>query len=1048
MRKISKLVKSAILLLGGSLVTLMGLTGCENFLQGSDTRKQLDELIRKANAPKANIKITLGSADYGMIYPQSYTGTEGEEFTVEFTKREGVFFKMWTCLDSNGVPSDAVTFSNQTYKKDTENNSEIYTVKVTIKKTENIVIRPKCYPATDGEKPELTDCSLFAKDKTTGKYTKKIESKEFSQWSMESDGAYTYGDFSKYHMNNTDFLFKVYGKDELSGLGDVQILETYYKSVAGADTNALPRKTLLSVDESCQKNADGSYSASYSIKSFVDGVIKLEVSLLDNCGNESEQKAVYYILKDTTVVGDLFFTSGTMDGQGWNETLSDNSNYTLRKVTDGKDFISEKIEKNKLNDTFYTGCSIPYDIKVFWGYSEDQMTQIQLTPDSSGNKVYSFEKDCTKIAYVKCVAKDDLGNQTVFKRAVLPQFDFGLDSVRLVSQYYTETNSPYYRAIVYINPYEETKYKNLCKSLGAEDFIITLVYNDGDGYGIYYKPEYNSFSYHDKGESKDYYVIVALKYNDGSYWYSPLSTTYVRFTLSSSYNGSTTTGIIKQIKGKTIASAPDNLYIKNNIKINATPVKNSGNYLITVDDYKTAAGKSNTDVQYRFICANQSTLEKFINTEPQFYLPSNAEYKIAITSNLAGSEYMFSPISFYLNGSSTLASGNILILDQDITPPTFGSVGNYYKWYESSPAASMIYQNQGTHPYNPDNPDFYKNSPDVNHLIPSDETQIYSSAGSGEITYYFLPNKSDQTHWKNYITYSEEELSAFSAKTVTYDLNQLDYTIPQMMARTQNDFSESEIDCRSTFKQMRIEIPYDGLEEGFYTLCIKAKDMAGNYSFAFSNVLNRTMGSKLDWTYNTTAKTITFGDKDQDKGLLYYYDFETKRWVSFYGYLDTWGYTAYELIALHTINDKQGWFNGKWAKIITAHDDSSNLVSKSGFYDVEYAYVDYKRFLGTANEITCHRKNIYEGGSAGLDVFADAPVMAHVLYCSKKLTETHTSADATVWLNKAMEVNPVFETTTFTYSYENLQDVPAGSYYTIIVHYADGSVIMTDIKQK
>ena len=54
------------------------------------------------------------------------------------------------------------------------------------------------------------------------------------------------------------------------------------------------------------------------------------------------------------------------------------------------------------------------------------------------------------------------------------------------------------------------------------------------------------------------------------------------------------------------------------------------------------------------------------------------------------------------------------------------------------------------------------------------------------------------------------------------------------------------------------------------------------------------------------------------------------------------------------------------------------------------------------------------------------------------------------WEQRAAEtgLQENYENTMFTYTNDNLKDIPAGYYYTTIVHFADGTTIMSDVKQK
>ena len=96
----------------------------------------------------------------------------------------------------------------------------------------------------------------------------------------------------------------------------------------------------------------------------------------------------------------------------------------------------------------------------------------------------------------------------------------------------------------------------------------------------------------------------------------------------------------------------------------------------------------------------------------------------------------------------------------------------------------------------------------------------------------------------------------------------------------------------------------------------------------------------------------------------------------------------------------------------------------------------------TENPMECDLKNIY-AGMYGYDISADQPCFAHTMYCPHNLGDTEQA-----WLNSGYETGLVMKKKSFTYSYDNTSAVPAGYYYTTIVHFADGDVKMTEVKQK
>ena len=92
-------------------LSLIFLSSCENFLNGSDIKKELDNAIEYANAPYANIQILSDpDAKYTIVpsegvYDKTYKA--GDRIELDFTARSSFQFVKWVC-----EPKGAVEFKN------------------------------------------------------------------------------------------------------------------------------------------------------------------------------------------------------------------------------------------------------------------------------------------------------------------------------------------------------------------------------------------------------------------------------------------------------------------------------------------------------------------------------------------------------------------------------------------------------------------------------------------------------------------------------------------------------------------------------------------------------------------------------------------------------------------------------------------------------------------------------------------------------------------------------------------------------------------------
>ncbi len=215
--------------------------------------------------------------------------------------------------------------------------------------------------------------------------------------------------------------------------------------------------------------------------------------------------------------------------------------------------------------------------------------------------------------------------------------------------------------------------------------------------------------------------------------------------------------------------------------------------------------------------------------------------------------------------------------------------------------------------------------------------------------------------------------------------------------------SYSRTDCSLTEGTVILSIPFDSLSDGDYTLCIALTDTYGNTSVTCFPVYYKFLNADIKYSdYNTNDKQIY-----TDDGRI---SVEIDKW------------------------NRLGGFSG----------------SKKAFYNTSYIYIDNDWNI---NSTPCNSKNIIDG-RGGSQIYCDAPVLVHTMYSTKKLTSGTRASDAKVWLTRGREAGHVeykptgSESFTYSYSADDDSNVPYGSYYVTIVHFADGTVIMGDIKRK
>ena len=132
------------------------------------------------------------------------------------------------------------------------------------------------------------------------------------------------------------------------------------------------------------------------------------------------------------------------------------------------------------------------------------------------------------------------------------------------------------------------------------------------------------------------------------------------------------------------------------------------------------------------------------------------------------------------------------------------------------------------------------------------------------------------------------------------------------------------------------------------------------------------------------------------------------------------------------INDRNGYGNGKYYTLTDEEKESFVRV----WTDVSnYAYF-YPSFDNENYKLAD-----LSAGSRGITVFTDQPCLVQTFYCSYDLGQ-----DASDWINRGFEAQRQTEKTSFTYVID-VNSIPYSNYYTTVVQFADGTVVMSDVKQ-
>lgn len=801
----------------------------------------------------------------------------------------------------------------------------------------------------------------------------------------------SWGSTASYYTTNhikDSVYFNMYGYDADSGLKALRITETYYKTVAGENTAG---------ETKVKEYTSFAYS---SEPTALNGIVVYRFSATHKLltDNEGIIKLDFQLIDNagnaslaTTyyVIKDVSITA-KIKFENWKDSQT-----SFRTVSGTTESITltplTPDENNKQVDVFYSDASANYSTEfnissIKYGYSKDSITN---SATKSG-KNFNFTHDVTQVTYVSITYSDGVGNSKTILRAIPCKPVWDLSSCD------SYPNSTYNYRSISIGSTTGSLLDSLEDSIGAGDsYLYRKTVNASNSSEV----TYDDHSYCYEGKNYKIYPYHGF-YFDGEYWTSVSDAN--KYLYVSMENDVTSSSSPKQFyvygenSSSSTLSKPANM--PSYIDLKVTPIPNSGLCKVYVVDNLSSS------YTWTYIFTEQYspfTVRTFDSRTA--YLPSryiNTTYNLKLkATNSSGATWTSDVQSVKINYQGSIVTS--FELDSDTTPPHFPDDSNM--WTEPS----QIYSR-------------YKMEDDI-----LGKGMYTNEKGLGEFTYYFIPSKTTSLAYSdNLEEYSLEELNAYTPHTTTYEIGK------------------------------KFKIPFLDLAEGKYTSYIVAKDSSGNTVTKPMLVFNKLMNKSVKYEivkssdyYGGYGFIARFDSADEaSNSIVYSYRaYAEGQWVrgslSLYNYTDPLIRDGY----VDTSTDYSGLGN-KWYKIITLYKKDNSSV-KSGYYYVDYMYPSYYINKDTEDEITCKTKNIVSGGY-GFQIFCDAPTFAHVVYYPSKLTQTNKISDIPIWETKGCEENFIVSSESFTYGEDQFELIPEGMYYAVIVHFADGSKAMSEIRQK
>lgn len=855
-------------------------------------------------------------------------------------------------------------------------------------------------------------------DKEDSSTRKTLLSTAFSSWTNST--------FTTNHINDSVY-FSMFGYDKESGLKALRVTETYFKTVGGetASGETIKKDYDLSTygEHHSSFATDGTkiyrFTGTHKLQTVNDGVIKLDFQLVDNAGNESSTTTTYYVIKDTVIDESVVKFDETKQGvfSGWGEGVYNN----IRKRSGDTDTVTLTLSSIP-QDIFYGTYKTSYNVSVKYGYTKENISNNATKTTSSSSIKFTFTHNTRQVTFVKIIVSDAAGNTKELIRALPGQAV--ISSYRIIKPSESEFLQWDQYDITYAN---KSVNESLCKYYGASSFTTnSVVINTTEGNASCYVSGareyvacmgYDSYGNPDlkspNGKTLYVYALVGFKYGDSStlgdtqseYWYSSLSDEYVKIFTSSteSYKESSSSLVGSSSTGLS------NAYVNvDKFKVTFEPVLNSGCYKVVLDDEfltRLPSSVNKTGITYSIIAKDSSSGASYEFRNFSFNLPSPGNYEIFLKAkNSTGQSIINSAYrDLQINGSSTTNS-RYLNCTQDLTAPSLYIGGD--EDFKSYSPAYWYY------------PSYFSVSDNGGAGLVTD------SNGKVILDYYFIPNSSSTLS-----VLASEVHNRYQYLHNTYTLEELE-----------SQYSDLKKTIAVASDASSIQIPFDGLAEGLYTISIVAKDNNGNYCIRSRAAFNKRL-----------KETINLSQLYYDE---YSYRFRANKSFTVKWYIDRDGeWEEWKSSVTYSGSDPQVSFNRSdfgnyWVKIEPKFVNGCS-VAESGFYDVTYLNLGYfkQQWEEGATVMDVSSKNIIPGMN-GMQVLCSAPTLAHTMYCSRKLSDGTSAEDIATWENMAMETGVVEQSSNFTYGNDKYDTIPSGYYYTTIVHFADGTTLMTDVKRK
>ncbi len=381
------------LLLGGLLCII--LTSCENFIDGGNIKQKLENDITYAKAEQFYIKVGLLKNEHGQITPSNEELYRvSDKINIEFTLSSSYTFNRFRIIDKDSKIEDtsqAVTLSEVTEST----NGLIKTYKTTASVNfikQNLMILPDCYLTTDTVAPQFysndtTPALKIARNKSDIDNGIYIDNQELTDTSL--NWLWSEEECQARHVSS--LYIKASIKEEDSSTVTICVKENFFADAIGSDGSLTFGQIEPSRTETVELTKIGNsnegifeYEGEYKFrtdsfyKKLSDGLFRLEFTVKDSAGNESQTPVCFYVIKDTFV--DV--SKITLKNAYPNYNDPDFSQDSLDQY---KTFFVDYSEAVEDSWAFYTTAAEDFTYRLIWGPDEDSL---KSTTDAFNPQVY------------------------------------------------------------------------------------------------------------------------------------------------------------------------------------------------------------------------------------------------------------------------------------------------------------------------------------------------------------------------------------------------------------------------------------------------------------------------------------------------------------------------------------------------------------------------------------------------------------------------------------------------------------------------------------